>query len=1347
MTLDEFMATGGSASQGVMSLDDFMNEGGVTLPNGQSFPQAAGTDFESLMQKAAAGQPAARQASIDAAVGELPKDASELEMLNFYRRKELISNQPNNDLTEFFRAAYESETDPEKKRKRLIDFQIAERRAGVKREMLNADRQDIMDRGISVDEKLMEERNAVEQDPSSRLMNAPIMRGATTGVQNAASNIAETALRILPGEGAPSDLADKIGRQRAAEGAYQGFLDEQQGNAAALPNAITQMTAEYLPLAAAGVPATLQVASKGANDAYLQSDDDTYALTSAVVQGALTYAGGKLAGGTFIDMLGGKVAGKTLGPMLKGFGIESAEELGQLYGQALIDKGFGVGDGKMPTVKEAAWTLAVVAGARGVGTAMSAGIEDDTPGANMLAFVENPSQSNAAKAGVDGVARSYRERKRLAGEIKSRIETLSVTTNGDVQLALPSPAQNNAGVAQDTQDSEPSSIGPIPEENTQPSPETSGLGATSDRAEGDANPPGPTTPEGPVQMAAGIPISKATGEWLKRTFLSGGLQTEDVRKLVYRRDSIVRGHAAQLDQNRRDLMREARKAFGKVDDSVTSQLDAALKDPAVLAALPTDVAVVVQQMRDHIDGLSDQIQALGDTSADLFLSIEKNKGAYITRSYKKFKDPSGWARKATSDPQIMGDFAAEVRQSSPNATDEDILTLAERLLRRQTMSNADLQATGSRTNNFVNVLKKRKDLSDAIRQLYGENKDAFVNYVETIEKMSNLVAHKAFVENLKADGLAKGYFSDSKTLTGGHVQEVAHGTHRQLEGLQGMFMEPELATAINDLYAMPGVSKPFQVMAALSATGKAAKTVWSFPKAWARNFLGNPSIALANGHWWTDDFGRAAKNTWYNDIFNQGDASSKAVVRRLKELGVIEGVHMEAIKDAASQVSIVANAFAGLDPQSTVKRFVSGAGKGYQAMDTIWKIHNYYGELDVLQKAYPNMPTHEVEEMAARRVRALTPTYSEASKAAKFWSRYMPVGPFSMFPSEIIRTTGNRAAMILEDAKSGNPDLQKLAARRAVGQIAALGMGYGLLESMKLWLGISDEQEEAMRDRVPEWQRNSIMVPVTTDKDGMPREYIDLGFTDPFGVISKPIMAQLRGKPDEAIGELTQSFTSEDVVLGTMVGLYYNRDEHGRPIWNEGLTPTEQNKQIMRWASKRLEPGTVTAAKRISTAAKGETTASGQELSLTGEIVSNVLGTKMQVLDRQTADYYRNREFNRKVQDSGTAIRQAFMKKGTVDLAQLEQVYRSGQEARRKTMEEWRNYIDGGVLLGETNPLAKVVADVGSKSDIVKQMYSKRYGPYVFRAEDLRDMSKLPDGPARIELWKRLHAEASKPID
>ena len=630
----------------------------------------------------------------------------------------------------------------------------------------------------------------------------------------------------------------------------------------------------------------------------------------------------------------------------------------------------------------------------------------------------------------------------------------------------------------------------------------------------------------------------------------------------------------------------------------------------------------------------------------------------------------------------------------------------------------------------------------------------FVNYANTVGQMANLVANKGFVENLRAEGLAQGFFSTFGNQQPTHVQEVAHGQHRQLEGLQGILMEPELASAINDLYAMKGPGALGQGFATLSGAVKAGKTVGAFPRAFVRNFFGNFPITLANGNWFQlqsmANFGRAAKATFLDDMLNQASPTGKAAMLRMKELGVVESFRLEELRDAARHMATNARTFIeGISDQNPIKKSFGRLASFYQAMDTVAKIHNYQAELQTLQQAYPGSPLAELEEQAARIVRATNPTYSEASKAAKFWSRYAPVGPFAMFSAEIVRTTGNRGRIIVEELSSGNPVRVRQGVKRLVGQGVAMAVLTAAAQALSHLFGteLTDEQEEAMRQRLAPWQRNSAILATSVDEDGNPTNFVDLGYNDPFGIFTKAITAIARGNPGEAQEQLTEPFLSEDILAGTIVSAIRGTDERGRPVWDEGSSPEEQNKQLMRYVMKKLEPGVVTSMKRAYEAYHGGTTASGQKLDLANEVTSNLGGLRKETFDREMSDYYRNREFESAVKASQSTVRRMFFNKGTFDADAVRAQYLDAEATRKKTLQGWRAYVDGSIALGERNPYAKVVSDVGANSDIVKMMYSKTYRPYAFRREDLQKMLRLPGGRERVDLWLELRNEASEDGD
>jgi len=860
----------------------------------------------------------------------------------------------------------------------------------------------------------------------------------------------------------------------------------------------------------------------------------------------------------------------------------------------------------------------------------------------------------------------------------------------------------------------------------------------------------------PVQHATGIPVDKDTVSAIRRMFLSGGNQDSTTRNLVYRRDSIIRKHNAKVQRATGDLRQAVTKHAKQTGQKISDdELNEALADPAKMAQLPTDVAVEVAKIRDHIDLLSDQIQMLGGVTPDMFMVIEGNKGKYITRSFRKFDNPKAWRNFAIKDPTIMADFAAEVRQHSPQATDQEIESLAEQLLRNHTITPGAIIQSGSTTQNYVKILKRRKDLSPAVRQLYGENTNLFENYANTVGQMSSMVAHRGFIENLVKDGLAAGIFSQAggQRAQPDHVQEVAHQAIPQLAGMKGILMEPELAQAIDDLYAMAGTTQAGRLFASGSGLVKANKTIFALPRAMIRNLTSNIPMTIANGNWrimrdWSGplggfkDMGSALRDTFMHDLLNQGSQAAKDAMERLKELGVVESFRIEELKDAARASSANVNRF--ITGKGKFAKVVGGASRVYAAMDTVSKIQNYRAELDTLQRAFPNAPLHSLEERAARIVRATNPTYGEASKAAKWWSRHAPLGSFAMFSAEILRTTGNRNLQMIEELTSGNKVLMTQGLRRLVGQGVAYAGIQAVAEQLAAAFGmeLDDDEMQALLDRIAPWQKNSHILVTSKDENGKPTSYIDLGYNDPFGIITKTARAAYNGNQEDVMRQLSEPFLSEDILAGTILSLWRGRDERDRPIYSEGLSEEEQWKQAAQFAAKKVEPGVVSSGRRLWDAWQGKTTSSGIPLVFANELASNFGGARVETFDRETADYYANRKFDDQVKASQTAIRQAFLNKGTFDPDYVRRIYQDAEDTRRQTLAEWRKYVDGSKLLGEENPYGKVVRDVGQESQIVKQMYSGTFIPYRFSDEDFGKMLKLPQGEERIKLFQELYRKS-----
>ena len=111
-----------------------------------------------------------------------------------------------------------------------------------------------------------------------------------------------------------------------------------------------------------------------------------------------------------------------------------------------------------------------------------------------------------------------------------------------------------------------------------------------------------------------------------------------------------------------------------------------------------------------------------------------------------------------------------------------------------------------------------------------------------------------------------------------------------------------------------------------------------------------------------------------------------------------------------------------------LKKLTKIAQEGYTAEDDIFRIFNFAGYFNQLQRNYANAETAgtlkkaptklEIMREAAKRTRDTIPNYAYVSDAVK-GSRRSPLGNFVAFPAEIIRTVTNTTRQALDDIASG----------------------------------------------------------------------------------------------------------------------------------------------------------------------------------------------------------------------------------------------------------------------------------------------------------------------------------------
>ena len=115
---------------------------------------------------------------------------------------------------------------------------------------------------------------------------------------------------------------------------------------------------------------------------------------------------------------------------------------------------------------------------------------------------------------------------------------------------------------------------------------------------------------------------------------------------------------------------------------------------------------------------------------------------------------------------------------------------------------------------------------------------------------------------------------------------------------------------------------------------------------------------------------------------------------------------------------------------------------------------------------------------------------------------------FLTFPAEILRTSYNTLDLALKEIK--NPETRAIGIKRLSGALVMAGAtGAASIGSAALLSGYDDDDKKAFENYLPPWSKNSDIIYLTNKGNGV-FTYIDLGFSDPYNYIKKPINQAIR---------------------------------------------------------------------------------------------------------------------------------------------------------------------------------------------------------------------------------------------
>ena len=566
-----------------------------------------------------------------------------------------------------------------------------------------------------------------------------------------------------------------------------------------------------------------------------------------------------------------------------------------------------------------------------------------------------------------------------------------------------------------------------------------------------------------------------------------------------------------------------------------------------------------KEARDQIDSLSKMLGTSKHIPLEIREEIQKNMGMYLRKTFEAFEDPNFRPSKQLMDTAIdqiiVGLKAADANAGRVRPRPEGYyLQEATQYVDKLVNKNK-----GKLFNNYENHINsvfgagnaaiifksKNIELTPAIEALLGGKVKASTSVFRTIDKLSSEISQHKLMDELYEQGLGKWFFTGKgKNAVAPDVRMVDYkitgqGFHKlngvkTSEGIAELFENMKNPTAYNPLFVAYGQALK------LKGFSQAAATVYN-ATTHVRNTVGGAIILARNG---MNPFSSETKDS-FRVLKNKLNLSGKSSLEKNKaltelyseyqRLGLVnQNVKVGEFKRLFNEFSnnnSVEDSLKTLNGFS-FKKLNKKITDVYVAEDDLWRIAGYNKELDVLKEANKlNLPAVRkteavLKQEAADIIRDTMPTYDLIAPTIQKL-RQLPVGNFFSFSAEQFRNNYNTMLRGMKEIKSGNEVLVARGMKRLGSQISiTYALGKGATDLSKKYYGITDEEEQAVRDvGLAEWSKNSALVFNRTESGNI--EYIDLTYTDP----SAPVTDVLRSFLNEVTDKTTPQENVADKLL------------------------------------------------------------------------------------------------------------------------------------------------------------------------------------------------------------------------
>ena len=358
------------------------------------------------------------------------------------------------------------------------------------------------------------------------------------------------------------------------------------------------------------------------------------------------------------------------------------------------------------------------------------------------------------------------------------------------------------------------------------------------------------------------------------------------------------------------------------------------------------------------------------------------------------------------------------------------------------------------------------------------------------------------------------------------------------------------------------------------------------------------------------------------------------------------------------------------------------------------------------QQGFSNL----LDELAGSLTRNNVPNYGYVGRTARAL-RQSPFGNFIAFPLEIMRTGNNIYSTAIDEITSGigkgtfdNPEipgLMKLGLKRLFSfGMTVGGVPYTLVQTAKAVHNVTDEEMQALRRMVPEWSKNSTLIPVGRDENGY-LKYTDFSYNNAYDTLIRPFQAVVNalntgnGSKDslmkalgtgmtDALSEVMKPYATESIYTEALIDSTIRRGigREGRRVWNEADDIGVRMLKGTLHVAKSLSPGSISQFIRIERAVRGKTDRKyGETFNLSDEL-PGLIGLRAIKSDPERAMKYMVTGFGSNLKKADNLFIAPLLKGGRVTPQQIVDQFKYSEQRRFAFMRDMYKDIEAARALG-----------------------------------------------------------------